>query len=104
MENKGIPNRAVTALNFLPVRQPWQARLNNIQNRRGFGFWSAFPNTIGQYLQIDLGKETVVSKVATQGSPSMDQWVTSYKITFSSDGTNWNESQNNGVVKVNAVK
>ncbi|XP_029197739.2 retinoschisin-like [Acropora millepora] len=100
MENKEIPNRAVTAPNFLRVRQPWQARLNNIQNSRGFGFWSAFPNTIGQYLQIDLGKETVVSKVATQGSPSMDQWVTSYKLTFSSDGTNWNEYQNNGVVKV----
>ena len=34
----------------------------------------------------------------------MDQWVTSYKLIFSIDGANWNEYQNNGVVKVNNVK
>ena len=55
-------------------------------------------------MQIDLGKERVVSKIATQGRPSDDQWVTSYKLLFSSDGANWNEYQNNGVVKVNVVK
>ena len=46
----------------------------------------------------------MINKIATQGRPSLDQWVTSYKLLFSSDGANWNEYQNNGVVKVNAVK
>ena len=32
------------------------------------------------------------------------QWVTSYKLLFSSDGANWNEYQNDGVVKVSAAK
>ena len=45
-----------------------------------------------------------MNKIATQGRPAANQWVTSYKLLFSSDGANWNEYQNNGVVKVNAVK
>ena len=45
-----------------------------------------------------------MNKIATQGRPAVNQWVTSYKLLFSSDGANWNEYQNNGVVKVNAVK
>ena len=105
MENKEIPNRAVTASSYHgSAHEPWQARLNNIQTGRSTGSWSARRNSIGQYLQIDLGKERVINKIATQGRPSLDQWVTSYKLLFSSDGANWNEYQNNGVVKVNAVK
>ena len=105
MENKEIPNRAVTASSYHgSAHEPWQARLNNIQTSRSTGSWSALQNTIGQYLQIDLGKERVVKKIATLGRPSLDQWVTSYKLIFSLDGTNWNGYQNNGAVKVNAVK
>ena len=105
MENREIPNRAVTASSYYaPWYESWQARLNNIQKNGSTGSWSTLPKTIGQYLQIDLGKERVVSKIATQGRPSDDQWVTSYKLLFSSDGANWNEYQNNGVVKVNVVK
>ena len=105
MENREIPNEAVNASSvWAPEHEPWQARLNNIKTSGSTGSWSAGSNTTGQYLQIDLGKERVVNKIATQGRPSFDQWVTSYKLLFSSDGANWNEYQNNGVVKVNAVK
>ena len=106
MENREIPNEAVKASSsWIPAGlEPWQARLNNIQKSGSFGSWSALQNAIGQYLQIDLGKERVVNKIATQGRPSYDQWVTSYKLLLSSNGANWNEYQNNGVVKVNNVK
>ena len=105
MENKEIPNRAVTASSYHgPGHEPRQARLNNNQKSGGTGSWSTLPNTIGQYLQIDLGKKRVISKIATQGRPSMDQWVKSYKLIFSIDGAKWNEYRNNGVVKVNNVK
>ena len=105
MENKKIPNSAVTASSsFSSGYEPWQARLNNIQTSGSTGSWSARQNAIGQYVQIDLGKERVVNKIATQGRPSLDQWVTSYKLLFSSDEANWNEYQNNGAVKVNALK
>ena len=105
MENREIPNGAVTASSVGGLaHEPWQARLNNIETSGSTGSWSTGPTTVGQYLQIDLGKERVVNKIATQGRPSYDQWVTSYKLLFSSDGANWNEYQNDGVVKVSAVK
>ena len=107
MENNDIPNGKVTASShYGPGYEPWQARLNNIQKHGSTGSWSAYQNAIGEYLQIDLGKERVVNKIATQGRPSTVylQWVTSYKLLFSSDGAKWKEYQNNGVVKVNAVK
>ena len=105
MENREIPNGAVTASTWIPSagHEPWQARLNNNKTRGSSGSWSALQNATGQYLQIDLGKERVVNKIATQGRPSYDQWVTSYKLLFSSNGANWNEYQNNGVVKVNVL-
>ena len=105
MENREIPNEAVKASSsWGSASEPWQARLNNIKKKGSVGVWCTRQNAIGQYLQIDLGKERVVNKIATQGRPSYDQWVTSYKLLFSSDGAKWNEYQNNGVVKVNAVK
>ena len=101
MENGEIPNEAVKASSSWRLCEPWRARLNNIA-----GHWGALQNAVGQYLQIDLGKERVVNKIATQGKPStvIFQWVTSYKLLFSSDRVKWNEYQNDGVVKVNAVK
>ena len=109
MENREIPNGAVTASSTFTGSkgcEPWQARLNNAQTLGSYGSWSADQNNvnIGQYLQIDLGKKRVVNKIATQGRPSASQWVTSYKLLFSSEGANWNEYQNNGVVKVNVVR
>ena len=105
MENREIPNQAVKASSSWGfAHEPWQARLNNIKTRGSTASWSSGSDAIGQYLQIDLGKERVVNKIATQGRPSADQWVTSYKLLFSLDGANWDEYQNDGVVKVNAVK
>ncbi|XP_074629881.1 lactadherin-like [Acropora palmata] len=103
MENRQIPNEAVKASSYFGSRSiPWQARLNNVETSGYAGAWCTLQNAIGQYLQIDLGKERVVKKIATQGGPSSIyiHRVTSYKLLFSSDEANWNEYQNNGVVKV----
>ena len=108
MENREIPNEAVNASSIWASGcEPWRARLNNIKTSGGASAaWSALQNAIGQYLQIDLGKERVVNKIATQGKSAtvLLQWVTSYKLLFSSDGAKWKEYENNGVVKVNSVK
>ena len=103
MENNDIPDSAITAssTHTKPGHEPWQARLNNVVTSSSTGSWSAGSLNEGQWLQIDLGKETVVTKIATQGRPgNYDQWVKSYKILFSSDGTNWKEFKENGSVKV----
>ena len=103
MENNDIPDSAITASSTHrnSWHKPWRARLNNVATISSPGSWSAGSRNVGQWLQIDLRKETVVTKVATQGRPKVyDQWVKSYKVLFSSDGTNWKEFKENGSVKV----
>ncbi|XP_068729956.1 lactadherin-like isoform X3 [Montipora capricornis] len=106
MESRAIPNSAVTASSTwhgLTGYGPWQARLNNAENgQTSSGSWSASKNAVGEWLQIDLGKETVVTKIATQGRPLdyLLQWVSSYKILLSLDGTNWNAYRSDGSEKV----
>ncbi|XP_068729963.1 lactadherin-like isoform X3 [Montipora capricornis] len=101
MESRAIPNSAVTASSTYGSRhEPWQARLNNAAKSQSTGSWTAGTSAVGQWLQIDLGKETVLTKIATQGRPSHAQWVSSYKILLSLDGANWNAYRSDGSVKV----
>ena len=106
MENNVLPNSAITASTIWGSiggrHEPWRARLNNVPNLPNghVGSWSAALNRVGEWLQIDLGEETVVTKLATQGRPSADQWVTSYKILFSLDSGKWEEYKENDAMKV----
>ena len=105
MENKLLPDSAITASSVWPDpgHHPWLARLNNVPiNGMFWGSWSAALNEAGQWLQIDLGEERLVTKLATQGRPSPDwpQWVTSYNILFSSHNYKWVEYKENDFVKV----
>jgi len=70
-------------------------------NRKGTGHarsmldsdqaWSAARNTIGEWMQIDLGKESCVSGVITQRRKNSGQRVTSYKLSYSTDGSSFTE-------------
>ena len=53
------------------------------------GAWTAQTDDLNQWLQVDLGSYTKVSRVATQGKNGFDQWVTKYKIQYSDDGENF---------------
>ena len=57
----------------------------------GTGAWVSLANDLNQWLQVDLGKNTPVTHVATQGrnSYSPGQWVTRYKLQFSDDGVSF---------------
>ena len=101
MENGLLPNSAITASSVYgaSTHRSWEARLNNVPKGNS-GAWSAASNKAGQWLQIDLGEERLLTNFATQGRPSSAQWVTSYTILFSSDSVTWTEYSKNGVVKV----
>ena len=46
------------------------------------------------YLQIDLGQETVITAVATQGLEyPQGNWVKKYSLNYSCDGLNWKTHQ-----------
>ena len=52
--------------------------------------WAAAKNDLHQWLQVDLGGYTKVTRVATQGSGyGLSEWVTKFKIRYSSDGVIW---------------
>ncbi|XP_078667263.1 uncharacterized protein LOC144909086 [Branchiostoma floridae x Branchiostoma belcheri] len=88
MESGAIPDRSITASStFGNHHEPFRARLNGVA---GVGAWSAGGNGPGQWLQVDLGEATFVTGVITQGRQnSYAQWVTSYKLQFSVNGTDW---------------
>ena len=102
MESGLLPNSAITASSVFGTSKhgAWLARLNNVPNGAFWGSWSADLNEAGQWLQIDLGEERLLTNFATQGRPSSAQWVKSYTILFSSDSVKWEEYKENGVVKV----
>ena len=63
-----------------------QARLHFKADGNKAGVWSALTNDLNQWLQVDLGSYTRVTRVATQGRNGYDQWVTKYKLQYSDDG------------------
>ena len=103
MESNSLPHSSITASSVwtqVPGYEPWQARLNNVPKHGNSGSWSTEVNKAGVWLQVDLGEERLLTNLSTQGRPSADQWVTSYKISFSSDSVKWESYKENNAVKV----
>lgn len=53
------------------------------------GGWAASTNNANQYLQIKFSEVFQISGVITQGASDVDQWVTKYRLEYSSDGASW---------------
>ena len=87
MESKSISDAQITASSQLNGNHSAaQARLHFKADGNKAGGWSALANDLKQWLQVDLGSYTRVTRVATQGRNGYDQWVTKYKLQYSDDG------------------
>ena len=53
------------------------------------GGWVALDSDEQPWLQISLYRQTPITGVIVQGREDEDQWVTSYKVQISVDGTSW---------------
>ena len=53
-------------------------RLNRVSGSGKAGAWCAKTSNNKEWLQIDLGNPTTVTKVATQGRQDSNHWPTSY--------------------------
>ncbi|KAK3728579.1 hypothetical protein QZH41_011661 [Actinostola sp. cb2023] len=96
MEAKAIPDSSLSASSSMDTTSaPKEARLHNsrVSGVTGMsdsrGGWSPSVNNNQQYLQVDLGRLLKVTGVATQGADSSSEWVTSFKLEHSSDGSQW---------------
>jgi len=62
------------------------ARLNHRPGNGKAGAWSTLFLEQGQWIQVDLGDITKVTKIGTQGRGEVYEWVTEYKVSYSNDG------------------
>ena len=62
--------------------------------------WCASPCDSNPYLQVDLRSVHIICAVAIQGNFGADQWVKTYQVQYSEDGTGWSVYQENGLTKV----
>ena len=103
MESNALPNSAITASSvWHSGHDPWLARLNNVAKDGNKGCWSTKFNKSGEWLQVDLGEERLLTNLSTQGRPPPEgsQWVRSYNILFSLDSVKWESYKENNAVKV----
>ncbi|KAK3105727.1 hypothetical protein FSP39_004342 [Pinctada imbricata] len=79
-----IPDGAFWASSSQNSRNPARGRLDEAS-----GSWTANVMDANQWLAIDLGREYIITKVATQGRQGAGEYVTEYNIAFSSDRSTW---------------
>ena len=87
MENRAISDAHVTASSQMDdTNSAREARLHSKSSGNQRGGWVALKNDLNQWLQVDLGTFTRITRVATQGRDGYDQWVTKYRLQYSDDG------------------
>ena len=100
MEKRNITNEQITASS--QYQTPYgshNARLNSKS-----GSWIPTINNGNQWLQVDLGKKTWVTEIKTQGGHNYGQWVTSYRVSYSNDGSNFQAYKENNKDKVETIE
>ena len=86
MESEAITDSQISASSQLDdSHSAAQARLRYKTDRSKDGGWSALKSDVNQWLQVELGTFTTVTRVATQGRNSYDEWVSKYMIQYSDD-------------------
>ena len=87
MESFEIPDSAISASSIYDSNHGAQyGRLRMTKKDGHIGGWSAKRSDKDQWLQIDIGSTTEVTQVKTQGRQDASQWVTSFELSYSSDG------------------
>ncbi|XP_022783170.1 uncharacterized protein LOC111323973 [Stylophora pistillata] len=94
MEGGKIPDSRITASSSSTPAE--NGRLNYALGAS----WCAGTSDTNPYLQIDLQTLHIICAVSTQGNSQADQWVKTYKLLLSTNGTTWMDYREGGQVKV----
>ncbi|XP_068599937.1 contactin-associated protein-like 4 [Brachionichthys hirsutus] len=62
-----------------------------VNRREGAGGWSPLVSDRYQWLELDLGRRTQITGVATQGRYGSSDWLMAYLLMFSDAGHNWRQ-------------
>jgi len=99
MENYKITAAQISASSqYNSYHSPNQGRLHFKLNGNYKGAWSSKAKNLNQWFQIDLGIETDVTYVATQGRNQVNQWVTKYKLLYGNDGNSFQVFRQQGEI------
>lgn len=81
-----LPDENITASSYWGANhESYRARLNASYDPN----WTAGTQNTSQWIKVDLGEEKLIGAIATQGRFGADQWVTSYKVSYSSNDVDW---------------
>jgi len=94
MESGAIPDNNITASSEESGNPAKNGRLNSGSS------WCAGASDTNPYLQIDLQTLHIICAVSTQGNSQAEQWVRTYRLQLSSDGSTWSDYTEGGQVKV----
>ena len=90
MTNGRIRNSQITSSSRWDNNHgPFLARLNAKRTGRFMGAWAARRNDHYQWLQVNFGRATRVTQIATRGRQDARQWVKSYYLSYSQDGVKY---------------
>ena len=96
MQSGKIPNSRLNA------SSKWNENWGPGQGRlHGNKCWIARQTNANQWLRVDFKHKATVTNILTQGRRDLRQWVTSYTVGYSDDGTKFKTyKKNNGQNKV----
>ena len=102
MENGSIPSEAIKASSELDEHHSAsRARLNTKPEGELMGAWVPLESDDTQWLQVNLGKVTRISKIATQGDAGeSSRHVKQYTVSFSLTGEGFVSYTEDGSEKV----
>ena len=104
MEDHRVPDQLITASSYYNYwGSPRMARLHQRRVGKFGGSWYAKRNDKRQWLKVDMGGLTRVSRCATQGRQNADQWVTSYYVSYSVKGYRFVTYKEYGRTKVSKI-
>ena len=101
MESGAIADNKITASTLLNAST---SAKNGRLNYTAGSSWCASKNDSNPYLQIDLQTLHIICAVSTQGNSQADQWVETYTLKSSTDGTTWTDYMHDGQIKVERKK
>ncbi len=105
MESGLIPNSAITASSkWSTVYGPENARLNFMGVAGRYGGWLSQKRDHNQWLQVNFGRETQVTGIATQSVYNTHYYVKSYTLQYSHDGVFFQQYQPESHTKVNVFR
>ena len=101
MQDERIPDSAITASSeYSTTYKAINGRLHFLYRSGRAGAWVARTNDVFQYLQVNFGDWTKVTRVVIQGRQDADQWVTSFSLSYGADDVFFKTYGKGGTKKV----